>query len=190
MTHEAFVYVWTNIENNKFYIGKHKGTDDDGYISSGKYFLTVYNAAPHLFVRDIIFRGTEAEAHREETIRIRTAIREVGYKGIYNLTSWWHLSQWRRTCLHCGAVCCPENEDWAIAFEEVHFNNCSGRISQLPKASVQTIARPIIKKPLSGGRPEKKEYPKEWDMLSKEERKRKIRKAERIKWWKDNRHLF
>ena len=46
--HEAFVYVWTNIENNMIYIGKHKGAQDDGYISSGKYFLAQYNQNPKL----------------------------------------------------------------------------------------------------------------------------------------------
>lgn len=125
MSYEAFVYVWTNTENNMFYIGKHLGSEDDGYISSGKHFLAAYNTNPSIFERTIVFRGTHAEVRKEETRRINEAIREVGYERIYNLTTWGKLQTWKRTCLHCGAICCPENEHWAAAFEEVHFNNCS-----------------------------------------------------------------
>ena len=31
---EAFVYCWYNVENNKKYIGYHKGHVEDGYVSS------------------------------------------------------------------------------------------------------------------------------------------------------------
>jgi hypothetical protein len=31
---EAFVYCWTNLDNNKKYVGYHKGSTDDGYICS------------------------------------------------------------------------------------------------------------------------------------------------------------
>ena len=33
--YEGFVYEWINKINNKYYIGSHKGTPDDGYTSSG-----------------------------------------------------------------------------------------------------------------------------------------------------------
>lgn len=121
---ESFVYVWANIENNMFYIGKHKGLDSDGYVSSGKYFLSVYNQDPKLFTRDIVFRGSDRDCILEESRRISEAIRNVGYDRIYNLTSFNKLSQWKRTCLACGAICCPENQRWAEAFEKIHFSNC------------------------------------------------------------------
>ena len=36
--YEAFVYKWTKTDGF-WYIGFHKGSIDDGYISSGEYFL-------------------------------------------------------------------------------------------------------------------------------------------------------
>lgn len=44
---EARVYKWTNIETGKFYIGRHKGQDRDGYISSGK----MYNAYDSMYMK-------------------------------------------------------------------------------------------------------------------------------------------
>lgn len=149
MLGESFVYVWTNIENNKLYIGKHKGSTDDGYISSGKAFLAIYDSCPDKFVRDIVFRGTDSECLKEETKRIRDAVGAVGWSGIYNLTSWSHLSQWSRTCLHCGARCCPENADWAQAFEEVHFNNCSKKPCDHQAISNNSGRQPSSKKVVS-----------------------------------------
>jgi len=39
----GFIYKWTNLINGKMYIGSHKGTIDDGYIGSGKYFNHALN---------------------------------------------------------------------------------------------------------------------------------------------------
>lgn len=36
MTMDAFVYCWSNIETGRKYIGYHKGSVDDGYVSSSK----------------------------------------------------------------------------------------------------------------------------------------------------------
>jgi len=121
---DSFVYKWINVSNGMFYIGKHKGFEDDGYISSGKYFLSVYWANPKIFIREILHRGSEKECLKIEAQLIHTAINTHGYDHIYNLTSFSRISQWSRTCLVCGAKCCPENERWAAAFELVHFNNC------------------------------------------------------------------
>ena len=136
-----------------FYIGKHRGSLNDGYISSGKYFLSVYNKNPELFVRSIVFTGSDTEARKEESRRINEAIRTVGYDRIYNLTTYNKLSQWSRTCLHCGAKCCPENEKWAIAFENIHFNNCSRKPPR-----VNSITPKIIEKnsPRCQDKPQKK----------------------------------
>jgi len=123
--HEAFVYKWTNTVTNKIYIGKHKGTANDGYISSGKVFLTAYNSNPDMFERTIIWQGTEQECLQKEWEFIQAAVSSVGWQGLYNLTHWMSSKQWKRTCLHCGKWCDPNNEDWANHFEKHHFQNCS-----------------------------------------------------------------
>ena len=62
---EAFVYVWTDNsiidevhQINKRYIGVHKGTPDDGYVSSGKLMLEQYEQRPHDFTREIVMYGS------------------------------------------------------------------------------------------------------------------------------------
>lgn len=144
MTPEAFVYVWTNIQNGKKYIGKHKGSVDDGYISSGKYFNEVYNKNPSDFKRDIIFFGTDSESLKTEQRIIRETVQKEGWEMLYNLTSFWHMKQWTRKCLICGAVCYPENQGWALVFEEIHFDNCLKR-----KAPFLTTTKSISKKKLT-----------------------------------------
>jgi hypothetical protein len=122
---EAFVYKWTNTENEMYYIGKHKGTEYDGYISSGRYFLYSYYTNPKIFTREILFKGSDKQSLEVETALINNAIKNDGYSKIYNLTTWHHLRRWSRRCLVCNAVCCPENTQWAEIFENHHFQNCN-----------------------------------------------------------------
>ena len=139
MTYESFVYKWTNINTGKFYIGKHLGTPDDGYISSGKAFLDCYWADPNMFKREIMFYGTDLECYEQEGLLIRQAIQEVGYDNIYNLTHYSIIRQWKRTCLHCGKWCDPANEEWANAFALYHFENCQAIKPGIEKKKKQTI---------------------------------------------------
>lgn len=130
---EAFVYKWTNIKNNKIYIGKHKGTPDDGYISSGRAFLDAYHNNPYDFEREIIWYGTDIECMQKEWDFIREAINAKGYGSLYNRTHWNAIKQWKRTCLHCGKWCDPANDDWAENFELHHFENCSKNPENIKK---------------------------------------------------------
>lgn len=50
----GFVYMWTNTQNNKKYIGSHCGKIDDGYIGSGKYFIKAFKKTPQFFTRTIL----------------------------------------------------------------------------------------------------------------------------------------
>jgi hypothetical protein len=60
---KSFIYRWTNIITDEYYIGVHKGTPDDGYIGSGKKFKAKYNKHPSDFVREIVqFCNTYEEA--------------------------------------------------------------------------------------------------------------------------------
>jgi len=65
--YNSFVYCWTNRENNKKYIGVHKGTPNDGYVCSSKLMLEDYNKNPESFVREIIMFGTFKDMHKLET---------------------------------------------------------------------------------------------------------------------------
>lgn len=141
---EAFVYRWRNLENGKVYIGKHKGSEDDGYISSGKAFLAVYNTNPHIFVRDILARGTNEYVLQEEQRLIREQIELKGYDSCYNLTTWSYLKTWKRTCLHCGAIVDPRNEEWLAAFNKIHFENCSINTSRKPKTDIKRAPKDTL----------------------------------------------
>lgn len=55
---EAFTYIWTDHKTNKFYVGSHKGTPDDGYVCSSKLMLEQYSVRPKDFTREIIATGS------------------------------------------------------------------------------------------------------------------------------------
>jgi hypothetical protein len=65
---EAFVYIWKNLTNSKNYIGYHKGTKDDGYISSSssKLFWSDFNNSSMIWSREIIHEGTRDECLQYE----------------------------------------------------------------------------------------------------------------------------
>jgi len=61
---EAFVYLWRNAKTNKYYIGHHKGTIDDGYTHSSKYlpdFPEKSKVIPDHYTRRILAYGTVSE---------------------------------------------------------------------------------------------------------------------------------
>lgn len=68
---QAFVYCWTDHAKAKFYIGYHKGSFDDGYIGSGKYFLNAYKRRPHDFTRQIIAAGNVDDMIAFETLLLK-----------------------------------------------------------------------------------------------------------------------
>ena len=142
--HESFVYKWTNLENNRYYIGKHKGDENDGYVSSSFPFNASYDLSPNIFAREILFRGTDKECLSYEQNLIREAIRIDGYEKIYNRTGWTLLSEWKRTCLHCGSIVDPRNQEWVEAFNEKHFENCrKNSINELKDISIHALTRKI-----------------------------------------------
>ena len=69
---ESFVYLWVNKDTDRKYVGKHKGTDDDGYVCSSESMLSEYNDCPSRFVRTILAYGTDEEMHELETQLILT----------------------------------------------------------------------------------------------------------------------
>jgi hypothetical protein len=82
---EAFVYRWTNLSSGKYYIGYHKGSEDDGYICSSKsdVFWEDWNNKDNVWVRDIIYKGTVSECVELETWILRGVDLKAGYH--YNM---------------------------------------------------------------------------------------------------------
>jgi hypothetical protein len=64
---ESFVYMWINKDDHRKYIGKHKGSPDDGYIASSETFLADYNEAPTRFLRTILAFGDDQSMLELET---------------------------------------------------------------------------------------------------------------------------
>ena len=79
----GFVYYWSNNLNQKWYIGSHKGTPDDGYISSSKVFKrAVEKYGIENFTRIILYRG---ENYRQVEDDILKMLKAAQYFGSYNL---------------------------------------------------------------------------------------------------------
>lgn len=56
MTCNGFIYLWYDRARKMFYVGSHKGEDDDSYICSSKHMLKEYRKRPQDFKRRIIER--------------------------------------------------------------------------------------------------------------------------------------
>jgi hypothetical protein len=52
----GFVYIWRDRKHNRYYIGAHWGTEDDGYICSSPWLLKAYKRRPQDFKRKILQR--------------------------------------------------------------------------------------------------------------------------------------
>ena len=122
--YEAFIYKWTNKTNGKYYIGYHKGSPTDGYISSGKTFLAAYEKDPDNFYREILLFGKKEYCRNIESKLILQAIKIDGYSKIYNRTSRHHFREPRVRCLHCNSTCATDDEFELANFESRHFLNC------------------------------------------------------------------
>ena len=83
---EAFVYLWIDQSNDMKYIGKHKGTLDDGYVCSNNMMLKAYEERPQDFVRTILAWGTNQEMHELETILLLN-LRAASDGMYYNLSN-------------------------------------------------------------------------------------------------------
>ena len=83
---ESFVYLWTNKDTDRKYIGKHKGTINDGYVCSSETLIAEYNECPSRFIRTILAYGTDEEMHELETQLILT-LRATKSHLYYNMSN-------------------------------------------------------------------------------------------------------
>ena len=89
---EAFVYMWYDSVNGKYYIGYHKGTPDDGYTHSS-YIMPRFKAdnVPPGFRRRIIASGSVEDMSNLE-VRLLTNRKEKCWDRYWNqCTSYPHL---------------------------------------------------------------------------------------------------
>jgi hypothetical protein len=57
----GFVYIWRDRKHNRYYIGSHWGTEDDGYICSSSWMKKAYKNRPNDFKRKILARVYESK---------------------------------------------------------------------------------------------------------------------------------
>jgi len=69
---EAFVYCLTNLDNNKKYIGYHKGSVDDGYICSSRSEVFWKDWEECQWSRQIIAKGTVEECVNFEKLLLHS----------------------------------------------------------------------------------------------------------------------
>lgn len=50
----GFVYIWRDRKHNRYYIGAHWGTEEDGYICSSAWLMQAYKRRPEDFRRKIL----------------------------------------------------------------------------------------------------------------------------------------
>ena len=68
MNKESFVYLWYDSRNKMFYLGKHKGTPDDGYTHSSsiwEHFSS--DSVPEGVKRRVLIYGSDKDMYELET---------------------------------------------------------------------------------------------------------------------------
>ena len=68
MNKEAFVYLWYDSRNKMFYLGKHKGTPDDGYTHSSNMWQQFNSdSVPEGVKRRVLTYGSDKDMYELET---------------------------------------------------------------------------------------------------------------------------
>lgn len=67
----SFVYKWTNTKDGRYYIGRHTGTLDDGYISSSLVLNPLVESNPEEWTRDILSKGSSEQMAIAEILQLK-----------------------------------------------------------------------------------------------------------------------
>ena len=85
MNHESFAYLWYDAPNKKYYLGKHKGSPDDGYTHSSTVWESfTKNNIPKGVRRRILAYGTDEEMSDLE-VRLLTNRKKRCWDRYYNV---------------------------------------------------------------------------------------------------------
>ncbi len=88
MRNTGIVYKWTNITNNKWYIGSHQGTAEDGYLASGKLIKRAFSKyGLGSFKREILYEGPDYKEQEEYHLKLHNAANDPQS---YNLKNYSH----------------------------------------------------------------------------------------------------
>lgn len=69
INNKGFVYKWTNIKNNKWYVGSHCGDINDGYTASGTAIKRAFKKyGLDVFSREILYTGENYKEKEEEIL--------------------------------------------------------------------------------------------------------------------------
>lgn len=109
----GFIYVWYDRKNQRYYVGSHWGTEDDGYICSSKWMSSAYKRRPEDFKRRVVERiytsrhdlilaehrwlsmmDKDKLATRLHTVKERKSARY--YNIVDNAWNYWHVDEQRR----------------------------------------------------------------------------------------------
>jgi hypothetical protein len=92
----GFVYTWKDCGRNRFYIGSHWGTEDDGYVCSSDAMRKAYRRRPQDFKRRIVARvyTNHSDLLKEEQRWLDMISKEEFGTRYYNVNSKTHGYYW------------------------------------------------------------------------------------------------
>ena len=85
---KGIVYEWTNLVNNKKYIGSHKGSAHDGYTASGKLIKYAFDKyGMDNFIRRVLYFGKDYKELEEFCLEEVDAMNNENYYNLHNFSS-------------------------------------------------------------------------------------------------------
>lgn len=139
----GFIYVWRDRKRNKFYIGCHWGTEDDGYICSSTVMRKAYRRRPEDFKRRIIQRiySTRQELLEVEHRWLTLVPDEQLGKRYYNMSKH-HFNHWSAM---------PDEERKKTIRQKISAANLGKVLSEETRARISAATLGRKKKNLKSG---------------------------------------
>lgn len=82
-----FIYMTTNLVTNEKYIGKHYGSEEDGYLGSGKILKrAIEKYGKDNFKREILYFSKDSQENNQKEIEFIKAFNAVEDKTFYNIS--------------------------------------------------------------------------------------------------------